>query len=294
MSKHTKLVTAAVALVAGAIAYVLYVQYALQQRLDLQLLQLDWTLADMNERNNQTVEEKLNGIEAVVRKNQNQPSDLLVLQAAKNLRSQTRTLLDTLHARREALWRVSGNATALELRNRNEADKVERYFGPGTPAERQLRQLMARYVARTAYSNDSTRLSLPTLKATPVVVALAALTQLEADVLARESRIQQAMARHVGAREIPSRLKIMATAESNTVAPGETYRAEFFVTKVLTIAGARVTCNGQPVVVGADGVGYVSFRAPTRPGPASWLATMRFSVNGRDTTFQRQVSYRVR
>ena len=94
-------------------------------------------------------------------------------------------------------------------------------------------------------------------------------------------------------RELPHHLKIMAVAESNTVAPGEVYRAELVMRKVLVIPGAQLYCDGQPVAVGPDGMGHVSFRAPTRPGRASWLAKMRILVNGRDTTFQRRVVYRV-
>lgn len=279
-----------------AITYAFYHQQALQNRLDRQLAEIDWTLAGLNERNHQEAESRLKGIEATVLKNRSQRSDLTVLQAAKSLRSQTNALLDTLHARREALLRATGNVPgAIVLRHHNETAKVAQYIGPGTPAERQLQQQVAQYATHTRqpYLIDSVQLVFPSFQATPVVVALAALTQLEADVLSREMQILEEMARRVGAEQIPSNLRIMASAESNTVAPGEVYRADFFVTKVLAVKGAQMFCNGRPVEVDADGIGHVSFQVPTRPGPASWQATMRIRINGRDSTFRLRVPYQV-
>ncbi|MBG8556225.1 hypothetical protein [Hymenobacter guriensis] len=283
-------------LVACAIGYTFYQQAALQSRLDRQLEELDWTLAGLNERNNQEAKSRLKGIEAATVKNRNTTSDLAVLHAAESLRRQTNALLDTLHARREALLRATGNVPgASGLRRYNETDNVTRCVGSGTPAERQLQQQVAQYavLTRQPYLIDSVQLALPSFLDAPVVVALAALTQLEADVLAREMRIQQEMARRVGAEKIPSSLRIMASAESNTVAPGEVYRAEFFVTKVLAVKGAQMYCNGRPLEVDADGIGHVRFQAPTRPGPASWQATMRIRVYGRDSTFRLRLPYHV-
>ena len=87
----------------------------------------------------------------------------------------------------------------------------------------------------------------------------------------------------------------MATAVSNVVAPGGSYRAQFglvsyFSAQELTM---RMNCNGQPVPTNAQGVGLVSFRAPARPGPAQWTGTIRLQSNGRDTTFKVTVPYRV-
>ncbi|TYZ08419.1 hypothetical protein FY528_13300 [Hymenobacter lutimineralis] len=201
-----------------------------------------------------------------------------------------------MRACREALLRATGNVPgAIILRRYNEADAVTRYVGPGTPAERQLQQQVTQYATHTRppYLVDSVQLAFPSLQDAPVVVALAALTQLEADVLTRERQLQQEMARRVGAEQIPSNLRIMASAESNTVAPGAVYRAEFFVTKVLAVNGAQMYCNGRPVEIDADGIGHVSFQAPTRPGPASWQAAMRIRINGLDSTFRLRVPYHV-
>ncbi|MCR5890058.1 hypothetical protein LRS06_20230 [Hymenobacter sp. J193] len=296
MSRLSKILVGLTVAVLCAMVYAFYQQQALQNRLDRQLEELDWTLAGLNERNNQAAEGRLKGIEASVLKNRSQRSDLAVLHAAESLRSQTNALLNALQAHREALLRATGNVPgAPGLRRYNKADNVTRYIGSGTPAERQLQQQVAQYATQTRqpYLRDSVQLTFPLFQNTPVVVALASLTQLEADVLTREMGIQQEMARRVGAEQLPSNLRIMASAESSTVAPGEVYRADFFVTKVLAVKGAQMFCNGRPVEVDADGIGHVSFQAPTRPGPASWQASMRIRINGRDSTFQLRVPYHV-
>jgi hypothetical protein len=55
----------------------------------------------------------------------------------------------------------------------------------------------------------------------------------------------------------------------------------------------QLTCNGRPVPIAPNGTGLVSFRAPTRPGPATWTGTIRLNQYGRDTTFRVTVPYRV-
>ncbi|GAA4358207.1 hypothetical protein GCM10023185_23610 [Hymenobacter saemangeumensis] len=296
MSLRTYLVLALPLAIIGAAAYVFYQQYELQKRLDLQLQELDYTLMERNERNDQAAEHQLRNIQASVVKNQNQASDLTVLHGAESLRQQTKALCEVLHARREDLLRATGNNPGtLLLRHRNATDQVKGYLGPGTAAAQQIHKDIARYKARTRqyYPTDTAQLAFPSLQAVTVVVALAAFSQLEADVLARERRFQQDLAKRVGTKQLLGRLKIMASAESNLVAPGELYRAKLFIDRVLVIENAQMYCNGQPVEMGPDGIGRVSFRAPMQPGRATWKASMRFRINGRDTTFQRLVNYRV-
>jgi hypothetical protein len=88
---------------------------------------------------------------------------------------------------------------------------------------------------------------------------------------------------------------VFSAAESSTVAPGEMYRARLFLVNALNVRYLKLwmQCNGRPVPLNANNVGQVRFVAPQQPGPTAWTGTIRFKANGRDTTFQVRVPYRV-
>jgi len=114
-------------------------------------------------------------------------------------------------------------------------------------------------------------------------------------MLARQAQILQHIAQATANPYWPTRLVATASAESNVVAPGATYRAELGLVSYYPADKLKMhmTCNGQPVPIGSDGIGQASFRAPTRPGPATWTGAIRLNQNGRDTTFKVTVPYRV-
>ena len=135
--------------------------------------------------------------------------------------------------------------------------------------------------------------TLPPLGQLPVAAALTALTRLESDLLLGEQRLIEHLNSQVVSQRLPTRVAAVATAEAAVVAPGDTYRAQLLLLSHFVIPGATMTCNGQPIPVGADGVGQVRFRAPLRPGPATWTGSIKLQYNGRDTIFQTVVPYRV-
>jgi hypothetical protein len=279
-----------------AVGYALFQQNTQQNRLDAQLRDIDNILTNANNEIDRNADNALKGIEASVEKSRNQPAEVASWQAAERLRHHTRALRDTLQAYRATLRRATGNAEeSYILHHPNETSKVARLMGTNSRIERALRQQLAAYAAhvRQLHPADSSHLIPASFDHVPVVAALAAFTHLESDVLASESHALQQIARHVGAVQIPTRLKIMASAESNRVGPGATYQAQLFMAKMLLVPGAEMFCNGQPITPGPDGVAHVRFRASKRPGPATWKAAIHIHINGRDTTFQTLVSYQV-
>ncbi|RZJ90118.1 MAG: gliding motility protein GldM, partial [Hymenobacter sp.] len=135
---------------------------------------------------------------------------------------------------------------------------------------------------------------------TPVVAALAVLSQKETEVLKYQADALQAQAAKVGVKNIVfDKLGAFASAESNTVAAGTKYKADLFLTAAATGLKQNMTYNGSPLTVGPDGHGKVEFTA--RPGSfdqagnakASWTGAIRINQGGRDTTFRVTVPYTV-
>ncbi|HEX8350182.1 MAG TPA: gliding motility protein GldM, partial [Hymenobacter sp.] len=136
---------------------------------------------------------------------------------------------------------------------------------------------------------------------TPVVAALATISQKETEVLKYESEALQKQSEKVGAKTIVfDKIGAFASAESNTVAAGTKYKAELFLTASASSIRPSMTLNGSSLAVDpTNGHGKVEFTA--RPGgfdasgnaKSSWTGTIRFNQNGRDTTFTVKVPYTI-
>jgi gliding motility-associated protein GldM len=136
---------------------------------------------------------------------------------------------------------------------------------------------------------------------TPVVAALAVLSQKETEVLKYQADALQKQAEKVGAKTIVfDKLGAFASAESNTVAAGTKYKAELFLTAAASGLKQNMTYNGSPLAVDPKtNHGKIEFTA--RPGnfdaagnaKANWTGSIRINQNGRDTTFRVTVPYTV-
>ena len=133
---------------------------------------------------------------------------------------------------------------------------------------------------------------------TPMVGALATVSQLQAAVLDQESRALNEIANKVGAGDIKfDRIVAMVRPESQTVAAGGTYRAEMFiaasssgVTPVMAIDGRQI-----PVV---DGKGTVEFKAAATSYDDKGISEKSYTAEitvklpgGKDTTFRNPQTY---
>ncbi len=136
---------------------------------------------------------------------------------------------------------------------------------------------------------------------TPVVAALAVLTQKQSVILNYEAQVLKKL----GAGDLSADLKFDrveagVSVEANTVAPGDEYKAKLFIAASATNANPRMTYNGSPVTV-TDGKGEVKFKV-SDPGAGAykdgrakgrWKGTITFKNRGKDTTFNIDQEYTI-
>lgn len=130
---------------------------------------------------------------------------------------------------------------------------------------------------------------------------LALLTQKEAVIRDYELMALATQNQKIGCglTIIFDRVGAFASAESNVVSAGDTYKAELFLTSSSAKLAPRMTVNGKPIAVGPDGHGRVEFSVPDDAGKAQatqayWTGTIRTLVNGQDSTFKVRVAYTIR
>jgi hypothetical protein len=285
-------------LLVGVASWAALHHYRQQVRLHQQLAQLLEVLTTENDQVSHTADGTIKGIEAAVIKNNNQPADLALLRRAEALQASTKYLVEALRTTGDHLRRATGNKEAQPLQHPGTA--IGAAMAPGTPHWQALGRRLASY-ADTLRQFGLWQTQAAPLQATtfadntPVAEALADLTRLESEILACQTHALQSLGKGVGASRWVSHPLAIATATSNVVAPGDTYRAELGLVGYFSANEVKMqlTCNGRPVPIAPNGTGLVSFRAPTRPGPATWTGTIRLNQYGRDTTFRVTVPYRV-
>jgi gliding motility-associated protein GldM len=286
---------------------------------------IDDSLTDVNAKTDKAADGTIKGIEEAVAKNRNQAKDVAVLKQSEQIREETKKVIDYINDVRDKLVTATENTKGSnDYKNMSAEDKVAITMLGGTrnglayPMQKQLNQysdyikqfvpdaaplaLDAKNDPRIAPASDQKNKNFAELnfENTPVVAALAVLSQKETEVLKYQADALSAQARKVGAQTIVfDRLGAFASAESNTVAAGTKYKADLFLTAGASNLRPAMTYNGSPLQVGPDGHGKVEFTA--RPGSfdqagnakASWTGTVRLNQNGRDTTFRVTVPYTV-
>jgi len=265
-----------------------------QSRLEIQLQQLDYALNLANNRQAGEAVGTLKLIEAEVAKNRNTPTDRQVLRRANVLHTCVIALLDTLRANRIRLRRATGNAaTPALLRHSGVTDPVARLLGRGTRQQQLLSCQVASCADTLRQLGFPSPFQLPDFTDMPVLDALSSFTQLESDLLTVQASALQQLTRTLETCQLSTRPAAIALAEANVVAPGDTYRARLLLIESIAGLPTQMSYNGRLIPVGPTGIGLVRFRAPTRPGPATWTGTIRLDYNGRDSTFKVTVPYRV-
>jgi len=284
---------------------------------------IDDSLLGVNDKTSVAADGTVKGIQAAVVKNQNQARDLAVLKQSEEIRSKTKDVIAYLRDVRQQLLKATEN-TGPEMTNLSGEDKVAITMLGGKqngvayktlkPKLNEYSEYIKQFVpdatnlaidARddkrvTEKSQKSKNFAELNFENTPVVAALATISQKETEVLKYEAEALSAQAQKVGAKTIVfDKIGAFASAESNTVAAGTKYKAELFLTASASSISPRMTLNGSPLSVGPEGKGKVEFTA--RPGSfdasgnakASWTGTIRFNQNGRDTTFTVKVPYTI-
>ena len=284
---------------------------------------IDDSLLGVNDKTSVAAEGTVKGIEAAVKKNQNQARDLNVLKQSEEIRAKTKDVVTYLRDIRQKLLKATEN-TGPEITNLSGEDKVAMTMLGGKkngiaytglkPKLNEYAEYIKQFVPEaTALALDAKEDKRVTEKNqkdknfaelnfenTPVVAALATISQKETEVLKYEAQALSAQAQNVGAKTIVfDKIGAFASAESNTVAAGTKYKAELFLTASASSIHPSMTLNGTSLQVRPDGHGVVDFIA--RPGSfdasgnakASWEGKIRFNQNGRDTTFTVKVPYTI-
>ncbi|WP_310396858.1 gliding motility protein GldM [Hymenobacter sp.] len=284
---------------------------------------IDDSLLGVNGKTSAAADGTIKGIQAAVVKNQNQARDKAVLVQSEEIRAKTKDMITYLRDIRQQLLKATEN-TGPEIVNMSGEDKVAITMLGGKkngvaytglkPKLNEYADYIKRYVPEagqlaldgkedkrvTEVSQKTKNFAELNFENTPVVAALATISQKETEILEYEAEALKKQAEKVGAKTIVfDKIGAFASAESNTVAAGTKYKAELFLTASATSISPRMTLNGSPLSVGPDGHGKIEFTA--RPGSfdasgnakASWNGTIRFNQNGRDTTFQVKVPYTI-
>ena len=286
---------------------------------------IDDSLTDVNAKTDLAADNTVKGIEAAVKKNQNQAGDIAVLKKSEEIRAETKKVIDYLNEVRDKLITATENAKGKnDYKNMSAEDKVAitmlggKQNGLAYPLQKELNgyadyikqfvpdaqplALDAKNDTRIAPGSEQKGKNFAELnfENTPVVAALAVLSQKETEVLKYQADALQKQAEKVGAKTIVfDKLGAFASAESNTVAAGTKYKADLFLTAAATGLKQNMTYNGSPLKVGPDGHGKVEFTA--KPGnfdasgnaKASWIGKITINQGGRDTTFTQKVDYTV-
>jgi len=286
---------------------------------------IDDSLTDVNAKTDKAADGTIKGIQDAVAKNRSQAKDVAVLKQSEQIREETKKVVEYINEVRDKLVTATENTKGSnDYKNMSAEDKVAITMLGGTrnglayPMQKRLNDyseyikqfvpdalplaLDAKQDPRIAPGSEQKNKNFAELnfENTPVVAALAVLSQKETEVLKYQADALQAQARKVGAETIVfDRLGAFAAAESQTVAAGTKYKADLFLTAGASGLKPTMTYNGSPLSVGPDGHGKVEFTA--RPGnfdqagnaKATWTGTIRMNQNGRDTTFKVTVPYTV-
>jgi gliding motility-associated protein GldM len=284
---------------------------------------LDDSLLGVNEKVDKANAGQIESIQAQVKKNQSQKQDLAVLEQSKEVRERTKAMVAYLRDVRDKLVAKTENVKGKnEYKNMSAEDKVAELMlggnknGIAYPLKTELNKY-SDYIK--AYVPDAKTLALDAkddpgvtekeqksknfaelnFENTPLVAALAVLSQKEAEVLEYEADALSRLAEKVGAKTIVfDKISAFASAESNTVAAGTKYKADLFLTASASSLTPVMTLNGSPLKV-TDGKGKIEFTAT--PGAfnaegvakKTWSGTVRIRNAGRDTTFKVTVPYMV-
>jgi gliding motility-associated protein GldM len=139
---------------------------------------------------------------------------------------------------------------------------------------------------------------------TPMVAALATISQKQTEVVRYESEALAYIADKLGKVEIkPDKVEVNMSAESQYVASGTKYKAEMFLAAGFSGVTPVMTYNGANAPV-SNGRGKVEIPAtmqggspvPNREGTVkkTWAGVVKFKTSsGRDTTFNKTFEYYV-
>ncbi|MBB6609791.1 gliding motility protein GldM [Pontibacter sp. Tf4] len=269
----------------------------------------------------------LTNIKSSVSKNGNRPNDATVLKQAQEIRQKTSELVNYIHSLREDLIKTTGgknkddenqyanpsaedkvaimmigaanknNGKAYELKEKlNEYARYIKQFNPDTPNKLAF-DGKEDPVAKNDKSQRNKDFAELNFGETPLVAALAVLSQKENEVLKYEAAALQKQAQKVGADMVKfEKIFAMARAESKVVAAGTKYKAEMFIAASSDAITPKMSFRGQPIKV-VDGKGQVEFTASASQYDAegnseqTWKGQIILNQNGEDKVYPIEEKY---
>ncbi len=284
---------------------------------------LETAYQDAVARNTQTTE----SIQSSVQERGNKPGEVVTLKSAQEVRQRTSALITEIEAiKNELIERSGGKDSDGRLAGAKDADAVANLMiGPGERKNGKAYALKSDLNDFTAYLNQVASTSLPLLaldgkddpvvkndprqrnkdfailnfESTPLVAALAVLSDKQAKIANYEAQVLNELASKVGAADFKfDKLFPMARAESRVVAAGTEYVADLFISAASSSIKPTMKFQGKDLPVDPNGVGQIKFRASASNYDAegnskqTWKAqiTMPNPIGG-DTTFTHEEEY---
>lgn len=282
---------------------------------------LDESLQTVNKKTRTDNAGVVSNIKAAIAENKNpSANDQRVLKTAEEVRNRTTEMVTYIQGLRDMLIKETGgenaegtgyanpsgndivamNMIGAASKNNGKAYELEQKLNEYAKFLRQYHEQVPAKIALSG-SEDPVAAKDPAQKRkdfaqlnfeeTPMVAALAVLSQKEAEVLKYEADVLQKLAQQVGADIIKfEKIFAMARAESKTVAAGTKYAADMFIAASSDNITPRMSYGGKPVKV-ENGMGRVEFVASASNYDADgnskqkWTGQVTINQNGRDTTF---------
>ncbi|MEQ8715587.1 MAG: gliding motility protein GldM [Cyclobacteriaceae bacterium] len=266
---------------------------------------------------------KIESIQTTVSESGNREADLQVVDKAKRIREETAAVLEELEGYKNQLIEMTGgpdengsyvgqkdiDAPSALMVNAGEGDKLrDRLNGYADFVREITGDESIGKIAKDAneidvFKSDPNQAAkgfaeLNFGSSTPMVGALASLSQMQNDVISVETKALEDLARQVGAEDMKFDVIVpMVLPESKVVAPGTKYEAALFLAASSSAVTPTMTIDGEEIEV-VDGRGQVSFTATPGAYNSEGIATKSFisaiSVSlpgGRDTTFLDTMEY---
>lgn len=233
----------------------------------------------------------INGMKEAIAKRGNKSNDQLVLSQAEEIISETSKIMTTINSLREEIITVSGgydedghykNVEEEEAIMNLVLGKAESKDGKAYDLELMLNE----YVNKMQSFDDSIKIEKIALGAdeisryegvdgqetkdfahlnfeeTPMVAALAVLSDIQNKVARAENKALGVMSEKVGAKDlIFDKIVAVVAPESRYVTAGTPYKANVYVAAYSSTANPEMSSNMGGIRVGEDGNGFIQFTA---------------------------------
>ncbi|MBX2843619.1 MAG: gliding motility protein GldM [Flammeovirgaceae bacterium] len=231
------------------------------------------------------------GIKLSVKDRGNKLEDLKVVRMAKEVMAETDIVIKEIEALREEIVEITGGLDENQSYIGVEEDEkvMQITLGKGDSKDGKaykLKKLLNAYAQKI--SKYDSALNIPSIaldakeidrfkndkdqknkdfahlnfEETPMIAAMAVLSQFENEVVRIESKALDVLADKVGLEEIPfDQVEAFVSPESKVVTAGAPYKATVMLVASSSVAKPQITTSAGNVEVGLDGKGSVEFMA---------------------------------